>query len=36
MLAISVLLSCVGLGVLLWFVGGMALLLALLGDPWQL
>jgi hypothetical protein len=24
------------LGVLLWFVGGMALLLALLGDPWQL
>jgi len=24
------------LGVLLWFLGGMALLLALLGDPWQL
>lgn len=24
------------LGVLLWFVGGMALLLTLLGQPWQL
>jgi hypothetical protein len=24
------------LGVLFWFLGGMALLLALLGDPWQL
>jgi hypothetical protein len=24
------------LGVLLWFLGGMALLLVLLGDPWQL
>ena len=24
------------LGVLLWFLGGMALVVALLGDPWQL
>lgn len=24
------------LGLVLWFLGGMALLLALLGDPWQL
>ena len=28
--------SLAALGVVLWFLGGMALLLVLLGDPWQL
>ena len=32
----AVLKGLAALGVILWFLGGMAFLLALLGDPWQL